>query len=254
MRRAAIALLALIVLAPAARGEPPAMAPAARAHLEDGLRAYAARDWGEAIAEFRTGYAIDPHPDFLFPWAQATRLSGDCAAALPLYRRALAAAADEDRADIERLIQGCEEEAARARPAPEGPAREAAASARVPARVQVDAGERAASPPAWYADRLGGGLAIGAAIGLAAGAGFLVAASRAEGEAQDAGTLDDFVAATDRADQRRVVGAVALGAGAGLAAAAVLRYAWVARRSAHEADIAVTPAGDGAAVWLRGRF
>ncbi len=254
MTRAGIAFLLIAALAGTARGQG-AMAPAARAQLERGLEAYGEHDWSAAIAAFRAGYAIDPHPDFLFPWAQATRLSGDCAGALPLYRRALEAASGvEDRRDIEKLIARCEDEVARERPPPPEPAPEPRPP---PRRVHVH--RRATPVPSapgspWYTDRLGAGLAIGGAVVMAGGVGFLVAAKQADDDAASAGTLDGFVAASDTADQRRVIGAIALGAGAGLAAVAVLRYAWVAHAAAREPALAITPATGGAVVGISGRF
>jgi hypothetical protein len=239
-------------------GEPSSpMAPEARAHLERGLRAYADREWREAIAAFRAGYAIDPHPDFLFPWAQATRLSGDCAGALPLYRKALAAAATgEDRRDIEGLIARCEEEVERSPPAAEPEPEPEPEPAAAPARENLHVARRApaSSSPPWYTDRFGGALAIGGAIGLATGAGFLIAASGADHDATAAGSLDDFVAAADRADRQRLIGAIALGAGAGLAGVAILRYAWVASRSANELSVALAPAPGGAVLAVVARF
>jgi len=257
MRRALAVLLLVGALAGTARAQH-AMAPAARAQLERGLRAYGEHDWNAAIEAFRAGYAIDPHPDFLFPWAQATRLSGDCTGALPLYRRALeAASADQDRADIEKLIARCEEEVARQRPPPEPepvPAPEPP-----PPRVLVHPTSRAVTTrPAtpWYRDRPGGALALGGAIALGGGVAFLIAAKRADDDAASTTSLDDFVAASDRADQHRMVGAIALGAGAGIAAVALLRYAWVAHRDAREPTVAViAPApGGGALVGLAGHF
>ena len=250
MKRAALALAAIAATLGTARGQGRDMAPEARAHLERGLRAYADREWDDAIEELRAGYQIDPHPDFLFPWAQALRLSGDCAGALPLYRRALAQASQEDRADIERLIAGCQAEVDREPPAAREP-RARRSTRRV--RLEPRSAETPERSP-WYTDRLGGGLAIGGAIGLAAGTTFLVAARRAETDADSAATLDDFVAARDQADQRRLVGAVALGAGAGLAALAVLRYAWVARGSEREPTLVVTPTAGGAAIGVRAGF
>ncbi|HEY8145959.1 MAG TPA: hypothetical protein VIG06_24930 [Kofleriaceae bacterium] len=263
MRRAALVLVMVGAFAPVARGEPRPMAEAARVHFDTGLRAYRARAWSEAIAEMRAGYAIDPHPDFLFPWAQATRLSGDCAGALPLYRRALDGAASEvDRRDIEVLIAGCERDVKRDRerspPEPEAETEPEPTSAPPATRrvthVEVQADAAAPPSPPWYADTLGGALAIGGALGLGAGAGFLVAAGRAEDDADSAATLDGFVSASDRADQRRLFGAVALGAGAGLAAVAVMRYAWVARRSSREVSVVLAPAPGGAALSLGGAF
>jgi hypothetical protein len=257
MKRALIILVAIAALAGPAQAQR-AMAPAARAQLERGLRAYGERDWSAAIEAFRAGYAIDPHPDFLFPWAQATRLSGDCAGALPLYRRAReAATGEEDRADIERLIARCEEEVEREQPPPE-PEKPAPEPEKPPPRVHIHrraAAVQSAPRSRWYKDGLGAGLAIGGAVVVAGGVTFLIAAQRADDDAASAGTLDGFVAASDTADQRRLIGAIALGAGAGIAAVAVLRYAWVAHLSAREPAVAVAPApGGGALVGVAGRF
>ncbi len=258
MRRALLAAVAIAALGAPAEAQR-AMAPAARAKLDRGLRAYADQDWRAAIEAFRAGYDIDPHPDFLFPWAQATRLSGDCAGAIPLYRRALESVkSEEDRRDIEKLIAGCEEEVERTRPPPTPEEEPPPRAIHHPPHRHV----HAPSPPAaerepapWYTDVLGGALAITGALALGGGAAFLVAARRADDDAAAAGTLDGFVSASDTADQRRVIGAVALGAGAGLAAVAVLRYAWVGHRAAREPEVAVAPApGGGAVVGVWARF
>jgi tetratricopeptide (TPR) repeat protein len=247
-RRALVAVALVAAFASAARAQPRAMAPDARAELDRGLAAYAEHDWEQAVAAFRAGYAIDPHPDFLFPWAQATRLAGDCAGALPLYRRAQeAASSKEDRADIERLIARCEEDVERDRPpAPEVPEPTPPAPRR---EVAPDGGEvtaRSSSP--WYTDRLGGALALGAAFGLATGAGFIVAAKRADRDADAAETLDEFVGAADLADRRRLAGAITLATGAALAAAATFRYAWVAHHDPREPSLALAPTAAGGAV------
>jgi hypothetical protein len=257
MRQALILLLVIGAFAGSA-GAQRAMAPAARAELERGLRAYGERDWSAAIEAFRAGYAIDPHPDFLFPWAQATRLSGDCAGALPLYRRAREAATGEaDRADIDELIARCEKQVEREEP-PREPEQPAPEPEKPPPRVHIH--RRVAAPPSaprspWYKDGLGAGLAIGGAVVMAGGVTFLALAQRADDDAASAGTLDGFVAASDTADQRRVIGAIALGAGAGIAAVAVLRYAWVAHLSAREPAVAIAPApGGGALVGVASHF
>src|SRR5688572_3056011 len=104
MRSAALALAVVLVVArPAAADPVRGMKPEAKKHFDAGLAAYADKDYQRAADELAAGHAVDPHPDFLFPWAQAERLSGDCAAAVPLYRKVLdAGVEDDERRDVER--------------------------------------------------------------------------------------------------------------------------------------------------------
>src|SRR5262245_20246725 len=89
--RACLLTFVLLALYPrVVRAGEPAMKAEARAHLEAGLAAYGEKDWARAIAESRAGYELDPRADFLFAWAQATRLSGDCAGAIELYDKFIA--------------------------------------------------------------------------------------------------------------------------------------------------------------------
>src|ERR1051325_5156062 len=95
MRTVAIALLITALVAGRANAQPardaPAMTPEARAHWEHGLAAHAARRYDTASAEFAACYRLSQRRECLFAWAQAARLSGDCAAAIELYRRYLGA-------------------------------------------------------------------------------------------------------------------------------------------------------------------
>src|SRR5688572_23244252 len=81
-------LTILLLLCGTALAEP--MKPEARARLESGLKRFTAKEWDAAIAEFRAGYAIDPRPDFLYAWAQAERLRGNCPEAVKLYQEYIA--------------------------------------------------------------------------------------------------------------------------------------------------------------------
>jgi hypothetical protein len=100
-------------------------------HVERGLAAYGDKDWTTAIREFREGYAIDPRPDFLFAWAQASRLSGDCARAIELYDQFVATGpAPEQRDAATKMSERCRESVAAEKPAePPAPAAPAAPAA-----------------------------------------------------------------------------------------------------------------------------
>jgi hypothetical protein len=224
------------------------MGSAAADHFRRGLAAYKERSYARAADEFRAGYALDPHPDFLFPWAQAERLAGRCRQALPLYHKVLATGlppAEEE--NTLRLIERCDAELARRARA--GEARRA-----VPAAPAIAAPPRPARRPPWYHDvwtdvLLGAGLA---AAGL--GAGFLASSRSANRAARAADTLDEFARDSGRARDRRLAGAVALGAGGALLAGALVRYIAFAPDRDGPADRAVRgdarPARPAVSLWL----
>ena len=80
-----LALVVWLIVASPSAAEPP-MQPAARKHLELGIRLYTAQRYEKAIEEFREGYSLDPKPEFLFAMAQAERLNGDCRGAVVAYK------------------------------------------------------------------------------------------------------------------------------------------------------------------------
>jgi hypothetical protein len=268
-RCAAVALAAAAVIAAAsppaaAQADPPAHRPmeeAAAEHMQRGLAAYQERSYDRAAAEFRAGYAIDPHPDFLFPWAQAERLAGRCGEAVRLYRQVLATGlAPEEARTTRQLMEQCQAQIVRAGPppAPSGPRPGQPALAPPPAGVL-----HAAPPPArpWYRDVWGGALLGSGALVAGVGAGFLASAAAADRAARsaDGESLDEFASQTDRARSRRRVGVIALGAGGGLIAAAIVRYVLRARDPAGDeprALLLVAPGDDSIAVTagVSGRF
>jgi tetratricopeptide (TPR) repeat protein len=65
-------------------------------HFDGGLDLYQAGHYRDASAEFKRAYQIDPLPKYLYNAAQALRLAGDCAAAVPLYEAFNRIAPDED--------------------------------------------------------------------------------------------------------------------------------------------------------------
>src|SRR5690348_1464260 len=95
-------LLAVVAAARPAHGQPD---PA-----EEGMRLYRAGDYAAAAERLREAHAQHPSRDLLFAWAQAERLSGDCATAIPLYQRVLADDPPPEQADAVRLVLTlCEE-------------------------------------------------------------------------------------------------------------------------------------------------
>lgn len=70
-----------------------------------GAQLYQAKQYDEAIAAFREGYARKPHPAFLFNLAMAYRAKGDPQSAIENYEAYLKAQPDaSDRAAVEAAI------------------------------------------------------------------------------------------------------------------------------------------------------
>lgn len=219
------------------------MSAAARRQLERGEQLFDQGDYAEAIATFDAGFAIEPHPDFLYAKGQAQRLSGDCVGAIASYRGYLASRPPAREAEATHFnIARCEAELtkqlAEQRAEPPAPA---------PAPTPVDTTVPA---PAWYRDWVGGVLAGGALVGFGVGATMLVAADRAVDRANNADFLPDYVHEKELAHSRRVIGVVSLIAGGVLATAAVWRYATRPSRI----EITAPAEGDGAVITIGGQF
>jgi hypothetical protein len=82
---AAIALAFVLATPAAALADPRPMVEEARREFERGQEQFADRDYDGALASYEVGFAIDPHPDFLYARGQALRLSGDCGGAVEAY-------------------------------------------------------------------------------------------------------------------------------------------------------------------------
>jgi tetratricopeptide (TPR) repeat protein len=242
-RISALAVVAVVVGAAPDAHAGAKMSAAARRQLDRGEQLFEQGDYAEAIATFDAGFAIEPHPDFLYAKGQAQRLSGDCVGAIASYRGYLASRPPAREAEATHFnIARCEAELAKqlaerrdepALPAPAPP----------PADTTVAA-------PAWYRDWVGGVLAGGALIGVGVGATMLVVADRAVDRANNADFLPDYVHEKEFAHSRRVIGVVSLIAGGVLATAAVVRYATRPSRI----EITQPAAGDGAVITIGGRF
>jgi hypothetical protein len=94
-----VAVLVLIALSskiggaqPTSSSPPPANASpraAAKKLVQDGNAAYAAKDYGRAIALYMRAFSLEPHPGLLFNVAQALRLAGCLERAVSFYERYL---------------------------------------------------------------------------------------------------------------------------------------------------------------------
>ena len=210
-------MFALAALAsPALAGPAPAaMSPTAAPYLERGLRFYATQRYREALAEFRSGYELDPHGDFLYAIGQAERLGGNCAAAVAAYRAYLRTEPPElEATKATGQIERCE------------------------------AQHHAAAPPprAHEFGTTGYAMVSGGALALGIGAGFLIAGRQHASDASRARTLADRDAHATTARNYRIAGGVSLVGGAVLGTLAVLRYLRADAREARPGTPTVTAA------------
>jgi hypothetical protein len=219
MRRYLASTILLAFVTPAA-ADPRPMAPAAKTELDRGLERYGAHDYATAIAAFDAGYAVDPHPDFLYAKAQAQRLGGDCRGAIATYTGFLNTNPPAKEADLARgNVARCETILAASRPPPE----------EVQPVVVPPHHEEPVDRPAWYADRPGLVLAGGGVVLLGLAAAFAVRASSAADDATNAGVLADWANAHDAWQTDRVVAGIAAGVGAALLIGAGYRFWSVSR-------------------------
>jgi hypothetical protein len=239
-----LCVLALLAFVGAAHADSPApLLKRARVHLERGLRAYSAKDYRAAIAAFRAGYATQAHPDFLFAWAQAERLRGDCASAVSLYEQYLTRAPPTlEREAAQRAQAHCQtrEPARHGVAAPLfNSARERAAplpEARAPLVPDRDAPDTPFRHDAW-----GNVLLAAGVVGLGVGLGYTLAANTAETDAQRARTYGDYVAHSERAELRRTLGIVLMSSGSGLVVGGILRYIAAGRSGAGDLSLSGDP-------------
>jgi tetratricopeptide (TPR) repeat protein len=210
------------------------MAATARVEMERGDRSYAAKDYEGAIAAYDAGFAVDPHPDFLYKKGQALRLLGKCEAAIQAYQGFLASSpplVESER--THRNITRCQAQLLAARPA-ETPV------------------ERPAERRPRHRDVLGGVLAGGALVGLGVGVAYFSSAAGHADRTRDPGhTLNEYLIEAELVDRDRERGTIALAVGGALAIGAILRFAL------HEPPLvevtgALTP--DGPAVAIGGSF
>jgi hypothetical protein len=236
------------MLALAARlawAEPPVpLTSEAQAHLQRGLRLYDTQSYEQAIAEFRAGYQLVPHPDFLYALAQAERMRGNCKHAIDAYRAYLRTRPPEKGARLARSnIARCEaalEAASELAPPPSAPP------------------PRPIPPPRteelpWYSDHVGNAVAGAAVVTFGVGATLLVLGSRHATAANEGATFEEYEAEAETSRRHRIIGGITVGVGAGLMVGALLRYR-LHERPRRPVDIQVAPGPEGAVIGLCGSF
>lgn len=213
------------------------MSPASKALYDFGTFLYTIGDYSAAIVGLEAGLELDPHPDFEYGLGQAYRLLGDCPHAVAHYRAFLATRPPDSevartRLNLARCAGLAEPDftgAPGAQPLPPPP---------TPAPIDRSS---------WYTDLPGGVLAGAGLVGIVVGLTYFVKANNNVDLANLADTILDYQQHAEGIHHDRVVGAVALSAGAVLAGLAVIRYVSVARRTP-DIGVAITPTG-GSVQW-----
>ncbi|HEX4462092.1 MAG TPA: tetratricopeptide repeat protein [Polyangia bacterium] len=251
IRSLARILVALVAFASVARAQPThTMQPAARAHLQRGLKLYEQQHYDDAIAELREGLAVDPQPDILYALGQAERKKGNCARAIEYYQSCLALVKDPAAAAaIKVQIERCQVKAGDAakqqsfevEPWPsDSPARQAAPTPETPTLTTTTA-STATPPPsptsstpstspsrAWSRDPL-------AASAVAIGLGGIIAGGVMVGLAKSRLDVasDSYQQYSDARGWPGVWagGIVSLSLGGALVVVGVARYVVVARKA-----------------------
>jgi hypothetical protein len=260
MKHLAIGIVAVVLAAAPARAQRDVdMSAEAKVHFDRGIAHYAAKEYDAAAAELAQAYFIDPKREIVFAWAQAKRLAGDCASAVPLYRKYLASDPPKKTAEkAQDHLRACEAVVAPgAETDPTAP--EPAAQPVVAPEPVVEAAALPLPPPPpavvyrdkpFYTDVLGGVLVGAGAAGLGVGATFWVMSNQQRDAADAAETYAEYERAVDKGKQQRTIGIVGLAAGGTLLVAGVLRYAIHGGGKERVPDVAIAPHGDGAIVTL----
>jgi tetratricopeptide (TPR) repeat protein len=228
----------------------------AKAHYARGLDLYAARNFAAAVPEFEQGFAIDPRREFLFAEAQALRLAGACARAVPLYRRFLETDPSPLQIEAARLgLDRCAPERVTASPLPATTPPRPAASGR-PGPAPTPPSAPAPERPIWWHDLLATSSLTAGVVALGFGTGFLIASNQARDEAGSK-PYPEYSGVWESAQHRRAISVALFGAGTMLLAAGSARLVFLhlrdrQARSAH-ASLSLIPApGGGTLTWETG--
>lgn len=212
--------------------------PEAQAKLQEAQQAFKDEDYDAAAAAVEAAYIIEPNPMLLYPWAQAERSRGNCAAAVELYQRFLdsdppEAAATPARENQQRCqeqldAEGATEEVVEEEIVEEDEPEPEPEPAPVAAPVTKDEPPKA---KAWYEDPLGGALVGVGVVGVGVGAGLMGAGAGKAGKAADQDSHSGYLDERDGATTLRNGGAIALSIGGALLVGGVIRYVLVAKKS-----------------------
>jgi hypothetical protein len=215
-------VLILFVLLAAAR---PARADVtAKERLDSGLRHFAAKEYDAAIADFKAGYALEPRADFLYAWAQAERLRGDCRAATPLYQRYLASGVTAEQAKVAAdNLARCHKLVGEEPAAPPPPPPVVVPAPPPPPPLATPAPPAPPPPaPPWYTDTVGDVLLGSGLLAVGVGAVLFATSASAASDAPSAASYGAYADALDGARTQRTAAIVAVGAGGGLIVAGIV--------------------------------
>jgi len=224
------ALALVLALASAAHAEPK-VPPPGPPFVHEGLEAYRAGRYAEAIELFKKALLLAPRPQLYYALAQAERQLGRCVEAVAHYQKFLeskppAVQAESARQNMERCRITVGEPAPPPEPPPATPPPSPPSLESSPA-PRPSAARDAAGHVLW---------AGGVALGIAGGA-LLGVAERNVRAAADARRYDEFILAYDPAqgaESQRIAGAVLLAAGGVAVVAGIVRFGVVARRAARD--------------------
>lgn len=257
--------------------------PEAKEKLAEAQAAFEEQDYAAAAEAIEAAYLIEPKDALLYPWAQAERQRGDCAAAIELYQRFIDSDPGPDFVEAaQQNIDRCEEEAAEdedmvvldddtdivavddTEDVEDDIFGEETEDAVEEAEPEPDPAPVAPPPKAeddepkakkWYADPLGGVLVGLGVVGVGVGAGLLGVASSSASKVSDEDSNDDYLSARDRATGLRNGGVAALSVGGALLIGGIIRYAVVAKKNKRRDSAAVRIDSFGlAGVSISGRF
>lgn len=221
-----VSLLNLLVLATAHAG--------GEEHFEKGTVYYNIQDWPNALKEYKLAYELDPKPSTLWAIAQTLRLSGDCRAAILTFRAYARTASAAGAAAADEHIARCQASLAEQQHAVEQVVSTpvpAAAPQATPTASQVSAARDDATPRAWYADPLGHVLLGTGVASTVVGAVFLHQGNTTMRDATGADDYGDYEKKSADAQEKELVGVIALSAGLCVTALSVVRFALVKRRA-----------------------
>lgn len=210
-----------------------------RAVVDRAEDAFARGDYDAASEHFARAFELEDDRHYLYAWAQAERLGGDCEAAVELYRQFLTleppqTEADLARENLERCGADPEPTPAVTEPVSPEPTELTEPKDEPAPAVQIRPAEpepRDRDSRDWLRDPVGGVLSGVGIAAMAAGAGVLGHGFVLDGDAPSAPTEDEFVDRKDRARTQVIAGAATLGVGSALLLGGIVRYVVVRRRS-----------------------
>jgi tetratricopeptide (TPR) repeat protein len=210
--------------------------------VKQGLEAYKAGSYDDAVKLLQQAYELDPKVDTLFAVAQAERLGGHCPAAITAYKKVIEQVSDLHTAQlVQTNIALCQRtEAVDTSPPP--------AKAEVP--IVAAPAPQTIVRTTRHTDTWSTVLGTTGMLGVGAGIGLFIASDASRDGANHARTLDDYRRFNDRADLERGLSYAALGAGAAMLGVAIFR--WVRGDDEQpSATIAITPRDRAATISIR---